>query len=104
MVNNLAPAQYRALCLSLAFLLFYMLGIGFGAQLIGLGSDWFSAHGQGSKDALRYACIAMVVFYFWAAFYFLAASRGLRRGYLLAAQWEGSPDAGLASGRSVATQ
>lgn len=88
-VSNLAPAQYRALSLSLGFLLFQLFGFGVGAQVIGLLSDWLAnSWNMGSEDALRYACMSAVIFHFWGAFHYWLASRSAREGYERAAKLE----------------
>jgi predicted MFS family arabinose efflux permease len=87
--SNLAPAQYRGLSISLGFLLFQLMGFGAGAQIIGNLSDWFAASwGMAEQDALRFACLSMVVFHAWAAFHFWIVARHSEHGYRLAEQLE----------------
>lgn len=89
-ISNLAPAQYRGLSVSLGFLLFQLMGFGAGAQIIGNLSDWLSARqGLGAQDALRFACLTMVVFHGWAAYHFWVVSRRAQEGYRNAADLEG---------------
>jgi MFS family permease len=88
-VSNLAPAQYRAFSLALGYLLFQLMGLGAGAQLIGAVSDWLATSGGlGPKDALRISCLCMVVFYPWAALHFWIAARHSEAGYRNAAAFE----------------
>jgi predicted MFS family arabinose efflux permease len=88
-ISNLAPAQYRALSNALGFLLFQLMGLGAGAQLIGILSDGFSKYaGLSSSDSLRMACLSMVVFYGWAATHFWIVARHCREGYQSAARLE----------------
>jgi predicted MFS family arabinose efflux permease len=90
-VSNFAPAQYRGLSVSLGFLLFQLMGFGVGAQLIGNISDWLSiSRGLGERDALRIACLTMVVFHAWAAFHFWVVARHAKEGYRIAADLERS--------------
>lgn len=91
LINNLAPAQLRALSLAFAYLLFYLVGYGFGSQLIGANSDWLAAHWGLGRDSLRIACLGMIVFYFWAAFHFWVIGRHVKEGYRAASEWEREP-------------
>jgi predicted MFS family arabinose efflux permease len=91
LINNLAPAQLRSLSLAFAYLLFYLVGYGFGSQLIGANSDWLAAHWGLGRDSLRVACLLMVVFYIWAAYHFWVTGRHIQEGYRTAAEWEQEP-------------
>jgi len=92
-INNLASAQFRALSLSLGFLSFYLIGAGLGSQLIGVSSDWLATRWGLGSSSLGVACLAMVVFCFWAALHFLIVARHLKEGYSIAAIWEDSSPA-----------
>jgi predicted MFS family arabinose efflux permease len=88
-ISNLAPAQYRAVSNALGFLLFQLMGLGAGAQLVGLLSDAFTNYAHlASSDALRMACLSMVGFYGWAAVHFWIVGQHCREGYQSAARLE----------------
>ncbi|WAH55395.1 MFS transporter [Pseudomonas silvicola] len=78
MTQSLVPANLRATLASIIYLLTSLIGVGLGAQLIGLLSDAFAL--AAGVESLRYALLTLVLVHLWAAWHFLLAGRSHDHG------------------------
>jgi hypothetical protein len=80
----LLPPARRALGSALLLFCINIVGLGFGPQLVGILSDYFSA--DYGVDGLRYALIVVVSMNLWGCFHYFWAGRNLREDLKIAAQ------------------
>jgi predicted MFS family arabinose efflux permease len=72
LLQRLVRPEVRATTLALVMLLYNLIGIGAGPQLVGLLSDWLR-----SADSLRYAMLCMSMLPLASAIYFWRASQSV---------------------------
>ncbi len=75
-IQNLAPANMRALASAMLLFMTNIIGLGFGPFLVGVLSDLLSE--PFGEESLRWAILIATVAYFWAGAHFILASRTLR--------------------------
>ena len=80
--QSLLPPARRALGSALLLFCINIVGLGFGPQLVGILSDYFSA--DYGVDGLRYALIAVVSLNLWGCFHYFWAGRNLREDLAIA--------------------
>ena len=80
--QSLLPPARRALGSALLLFCINIIGLGFGPQLVGILSDYFSA--DYGVDGLRYALIAVVSINLWGCFHYFWAGRNLREDLKIA--------------------
>ena len=80
--QSLLPPARRALGSALLLFCINIVGLGFGPQLVGILSDYFSA--DYGIDGLRYALIAVVSINLWGCFHYFWAGRNLREDLKIA--------------------
>ena len=78
-LNNLAPANMRAMYCAVLLLVANVLNLVVAPQMVGFLSDSFAPHGIGNAASLRLALLCLVPTGFWAAWHFILAGRHLRR-------------------------
>jgi len=80
--QSLLPPARRALGSALLLFCINIVGLGFGPQLVGILSDYFSA--DYGVDGLRYALIVVVSMNLWGCFHYFWAGRNLREDLKIA--------------------
>jgi MFS family permease len=80
--QSLLPPARRALGSALLLFCINIVGLGFGPQLVGILSDYFSA--DYGVDGLRYALISVVSINLWGCLHYFWAGRNLREDLALA--------------------
>lgn len=78
-LNNLAPANMRAMYCAVLLLVANVLNLVVAPQMVGILSDSFAPHGVPDADSLRLALMCLVPTGFWAAWHFARAGRHLRK-------------------------
>jgi MFS family permease len=77
-LNNLAPANMRAMYCAVMLLVANVLNLVVAPQMVGFLSDSFAPHGVPDAASLRFALLCLVPTGFWAAWHFVRAGRHLR--------------------------
>ena len=80
--QSLLPPARRALGSALLLFCINIVGLGFGPQLVGILSDYFST--DYGTDGLRYALIVVVSLNLWGCFHYFWAGRNLREDLAIA--------------------
>ena len=76
LVQSLVTLRMRALASSITLFVLNIIGLGFGPQLVGVLSDWFSpAYGE---ESLRMALFVLSFLNLWCAYHYYLAGRHLR--------------------------
>jgi hypothetical protein len=78
-LNNLAPANMRAMYCAVLLLVANVLNLVVAPQMVGLLSDSFAPHGVPDAASLRFALICLVPTGFWAAWHFALSGQHLRK-------------------------
>jgi MFS family permease len=78
-LNNLAPANMRAMYCAVLLLVANVLNLMVAPQVVGFLSDSFAPRGVPDAASLRLALLCLVPTGFWAAWHFVMAGRYLRR-------------------------
>ena len=78
-LNNLAPANMRAMYCAVLLLVANVLNLVVAPQMVGLLSDSFAPHGVPDAASLRFALICLVPTGFWAAWHFARSGQHLRK-------------------------
>jgi len=75
-IQSLSPVRMRAVTAAINLFVVNLIGLGFGPQLVGILSDYFSRdYGQ---ESLRYALAVFICVNLWAAVHYLLSMRTLK--------------------------
>lgn len=88
-LNNLAPANMRAMYCAVLLLVANVLNLVVAPQMVGILSDSFAPHGVPDAASLRLALLCLVPTGFWAAWHFVMAGRHLHNDLQRLAQQSG---------------
>jgi len=76
LIQSLVTLRMRALASSILLFVLNIIGMGFGPQLVGILSDWFTpSYGQ---ESLRMALLVLTFLNLWCAYHYFTAARTLK--------------------------
>jgi len=77
-INNLVPASMRGQAIAIYLLTTNFANLAIAPQVVGWASDYLTAHGHDSADALRIALMGLGLTGFWGVLHYLLAIRHIR--------------------------
>lgn len=81
-IQRLVPDSMRATIMAVIMLLYNLIGMGLGPQLVGILSD--QLHPRFGTDSLRYAMLALCTLALWSAYHFWQVSLSVQKDLLAA--------------------